>query len=182
MITPAFTKLQRSIVTSSIWLQDDETRLVWITLLALCDRDGIARVSPGILAHTARVSAAGCTAAIEILSSPDPDSRDNGAGQRIERVEGGFLILNYKRVLGEGTREERREYNRESQRKGRAKKKKLTIEQKADLPPANEHRPAGWEIAPPGEAHNGSFEQFQNVRLILTGSHGEEDAVTEGHG
>lgn len=124
MITPAFTKLQRSIVTSSIWLQDAETRLVWITLLALCDRDGIVRASPLGLAHQARVSPEGCHNALELLQSPDGDSRSKEYdGRRIERVDGGFLVLNYTRILGEGAREERRDYNRGKQAEGRARRR-----------------------------------------------------------
>lgn len=124
MITPAFTKLQRSIVTSSIWLQDAETRLVWITLLALCDRDGVVRASPLGIAHQARVTPEGCQKALTLLQSPDEDSRSHEFdGRRIERVDGGFLVLNHNRVMNEGAREERREYNREKQAEGRAKKK-----------------------------------------------------------
>lgn len=124
MLTPAFTKLQRSIVTSSIWLQDADTRLVWITLLALCDRDGIVRASPNGLAHQARVSEEGCHKALELLSQPDSDSRSTEhEGRRIERVDGGFLVLNYQRILSEGARQERRDYNREKQAEGRAKKR-----------------------------------------------------------
>jgi hypothetical protein len=123
MITPAFTKLQRAILTSSIWLQNAETRLVWITILALCDRDGIARCSPMGLAHQARVDPSACESAIEILLAPDPDSRDLGDGRRIERVPGGFFVINYKRTLGEGAREQRREYNREKKRESRARKR-----------------------------------------------------------
>lgn len=123
-LTPAFTKLQRSIVTSSIWLQDMETRLVWITLLALCDRDGIVRASPKQLTHQARVSQEGCEKAIELLQSPDEDSRSmEHEGRRIKRVEGGFLVLNYDRILQEGAREERRGYNRAKKAEERAKKK-----------------------------------------------------------
>lgn len=123
MLTPAFTKLQRSILTSSIWLEDMPTRLVWITLLALCDRDGIARCSPLGLAHQARVEPPLCEAALERLSAPDPDSRDMGDGRRIERVPGGFHVLNYGRILEEGAREDRREYMREAQERSRAKKR-----------------------------------------------------------
>lgn len=123
-LTPAFTKLQRSIVTSSIWLQDMETRLVWITLLALCDRDGIVRASPNGLAHQARVSTEACHKALELLQAPDADSRSHEhEGRRIERVDGGFLLLNYTRILQEGAREERREYNRGKQAEGRAKRR-----------------------------------------------------------
>lgn len=123
MITPAFTKLQRSIVTSSIWLEDMPTRLVWITLLALCDRDGIARCSPAGLAHQARVEPDVCRAALEKFAGPDPDSRDQTDGRRIERVPGGFLLLNHKRILEEGVRENRREYFREKKAEERAKKR-----------------------------------------------------------
>lgn len=124
MITPAFTKLQRSIVSSSIWLQDAETRLVWITLLALCDRDGIVRASPLSLAHQARVSQKGCAHALELFQAPDADSRSmDFEGRRVERVDGGFKLLNYDRILNEGAREERRGYNREKQAESRARKR-----------------------------------------------------------
>jgi len=122
-ITPSFTKLQRSIITSSIWLEEADTRLVWITLLALCDRDGIARCSQRGLAHTARVSQKNCDAALRVLMEPDSDSRDLGDGRRVERVEGGFLILNYLKKIAEGTSEERREYFRDKQAESRARKK-----------------------------------------------------------
>lgn len=120
-ITPAFTKLQRSIVTSSIWLEDAETRLVWITLLAICDRDGIARVSDKMLAHTARVSAEGCEAAIKTLMAPDTDSRDRGDGRRIERVAGGFYVVNYLAKMSEGLSEEQRVSWRTQKAEQRAK-------------------------------------------------------------
>lgn len=170
MITPAFTKLQRSILTSSIWLTDDSTRLVWITLLALCDRDGIARCSLAGLAHMARVDPDKCGLAVETLMAADPDSRDLGDGRRIERVAGGFLLLSYERVLGEGAREERREYMRTKQAEGRAKKraKGKTIrpkhrDDKGDIdreaiPPKE---PYPKDIAPPPELHSGSYEQWQ---------------------
>ena len=122
-ITPAFTKLQRSIITSSIWLEDGETRLVWITLLAICDRDGIARVSDKMLAHTARVSEKGCEVAIKTLMAPDPDSRDRGDGRRIDRVPGGFFIINYLTKLSEGMSEEQRTAWRVQKSEYRAKKK-----------------------------------------------------------
>lgn len=123
MLTPSFTKLQRCIITSSIWLEDNETRLVWITLLALCDRDGVARCSPRGLAHQARVSDAGCEKAVKKLASPDKDSRDMTDGRRIERVEGGYRILNYEAVLSEGAREDRRDYFRQKKAEQRAKAK-----------------------------------------------------------
>ncbi len=101
-----------------------ETRLVWITILALCDRDGIVRVSPLMLIDQARVSNEGGLRAIETLQQPDADSRNSDfEGRRIERVQGGFRVLSYSRILGEGAREERREYNRQKKAESRARKK-----------------------------------------------------------
>lgn len=134
MITPAFTKLQRSIITSSIWLENDATRLVWITLLALCDRDGIARCSQRGLAHTARVTDEQCDAAIAKFLAPDPDSRDLGDGRRIERVPGGFMVLNYTAKLEEGATENRREYFRQKKAEQRARKKEETIRAPGSAP------------------------------------------------
>ncbi len=135
MITPSFTKLQRSIITSSIWLEPDATRLVWITLLALCDRDGVARCSLRGLAHAARVADDDCKLALETLERPDPDSRDMGDGRRVERVAGGFLILNFNRVLEEGRTEERREYLRVKKAESRRKKPAATGRLMHPIPP-----------------------------------------------
>lgn len=124
MFTPAFTKLQRCLITSSIWLQDESTRLVWITLLALCDKDGIARVAPGMLSYTARVSEEDTARAVAILEAPDPGSRNSDfEGRRISRCQGGYQVLNYTRYLSEGVREERRQYFRTKKAESRARQR-----------------------------------------------------------
>ena len=89
-----YTPLFGSIVTSSIWNEDNETRLVWITMLALADCQGIVEGSVPGLAHVARVSTEECRKAIQVLSSPDPDSRTaDHEGRRIHTVDGGWQIL-----------------------------------------------------------------------------------------
>ena len=40
-----YTKLFNSILQSTIWREDDKTRIVWITLLAMADKNGIAETS-----------------------------------------------------------------------------------------------------------------------------------------
>jgi hypothetical protein len=92
-----FTKLFSSIVLSSIWSEDDKTRLVWITLLALSNADGYVSASLPGLASTARVSIPDCECALQKLAAPDPYSRNKDhEGRRIEAVDGGWLILNYR--------------------------------------------------------------------------------------
>lgn len=91
-----YTKLFSDIVDSSIWDEDAETRVVWVTLLALSNADGFVRGSVGWLAGKAHVSKEVCAAAIKKFTEPDIHSRtpDND-GRRIECLEDGWLILNY---------------------------------------------------------------------------------------
>jgi len=96
-----FVKLQSSILDSSIWLEDAETRLVWITMLAMADPDGLVEASVRAIAHRARVTEEGCQRAVQSFQEPDPDSKDREhEGRRVERVDRGFLILNYRKYRG----------------------------------------------------------------------------------
>ena len=89
-----FTKLFSSIVMSSIWSEDDKTRIMWVTMLAMADAQGHVEASVPGLAYTARVSLEDCERALGILSSPDPYSRTKEAeGRRIRVVDGGWSIL-----------------------------------------------------------------------------------------
>lgn len=91
-----YTKLFSDIVDSSIWDEDSDIRVVWVTLLALCNADGFVRGSVGWLAGKAHVSPDKCQEALTKFAAPDPQSRtpDND-GRRIEVLEDGWLILNY---------------------------------------------------------------------------------------
>jgi len=91
-----YTKLFSDIVDSSIWDEDAEVCKVWVTLLALCNADGLVRGSVGWLAAKSRVTNDRCEMALLKFESPDAKSRtpDND-GRRIERLDDGWLILNY---------------------------------------------------------------------------------------
>jgi hypothetical protein len=91
-----FTKLDRGLLQSSVLAEDAETFKVWIVLLAACDDDGVARVSPVFVSSIARLPMDAIETAIKRLSSPDPASRSTVAkGRRIRRVDGGFEVINY---------------------------------------------------------------------------------------
>lgn len=120
-----FTKLWTEITDSSIWNEDDKTRIVWITMLARMGGDSMVRASVGGLAHLARVSREDCEKALTKLESPDPDSRSSHMeGRRIERVEGGFFIINGQKYRDRRGDEERREYMRQYMQKYRKNKLK----------------------------------------------------------
>src|SRR6266446_6345553 len=106
-----FTKLFNTIVTSTIWQEDDKTRIVWITMLAIADADGVVSASIPGLASVANVSVDAARAAVKNLLSTDPDSRAKDfEGRRIEEVDGGWHVLNYIKYRRMLNAEERREY------------------------------------------------------------------------
>lgn len=91
-----FVKIYQTILDSSIWLEDQAVRIVWLTMLAMADSEGFVCASVGGLAHRARVERDDCDRALEVLSSPDPDSKDpSNEGRRIEKVDGGWFVLNH---------------------------------------------------------------------------------------
>ena len=91
-----YTPLFSSIVTSSIWNEDNATRVVWITMLALSDINGVVEGSIPGLAHVARVSLEECEIAINTLMSPDKYSRTSeNEGKRIHAIDGGWQIYNF---------------------------------------------------------------------------------------
>lgn len=115
-----YTKLFNSILASTIWREDDKTRLVWITMLAMAGKDGIVEGSIPGLADFARVSIADCETALKKLMAPDPYSRcQDFEGRRIETVDGGWIILNHRKYRDKMSADERREYLRIKQQEHR---------------------------------------------------------------
>lgn len=107
-----YTKLFGKILDSSIWLEPDPTRIVWITLLAGMDEDGFAHFSAlQNLADRAKVSLEAARTAVEKFQAPDPDSGNPAnEGRRIERVPGGWMILNapyYRELFSRAIKRER---------------------------------------------------------------------------
>lgn len=109
-----FNKLFTKILDSSIWLEPTSTRIVWITLLAAMDQDGYAHFSAiENLASRARVTPAEAEAAVECFLRPDANSGNPANdGRRVERVPGGFLILNAQAHRDLMSREVMREQTR----------------------------------------------------------------------
>lgn len=122
-----YTKLFSSIVHSSIWLEDLETKVLWITLMALMDRQGCVYGSVGGLARTAGISQKRTREILDRFLAPDPDSADlarapEREGRRIEIVDGGWRLLNASHYRAIRDQEERREQNRAAQARARAKR------------------------------------------------------------
>lgn len=120
-----FVKVYGSILDSSIWLEPDGTRLLWLTMLCMADPwSGVVTASIGGLAARARISREACVAGLETLSSPDPDSKNpENEGRRIEKVEGGWRILNHQAYRDRRTRQQ--EQTTERVRRWRQRKAEL---------------------------------------------------------
>ena len=119
-----YTKLFNSILGSTIWREDPATKVVWITLLALTDRDGIAESSVPGLANYAGVGIEETEKALQKFQSPDPYSRTpEFEGRRIEPIDGGWRILNHDKYRFKPSADDIRERDRIRKQKQRDRAK-----------------------------------------------------------
>ena len=148
-----YVKLFGSILKSSVWDESPATRLVWITLLLLADEEGFAQGVERGLARQANVSPEECRAALEVLAAPDVDSQTQDfGGRRIEKVEGGWMVLNYKKYREIRTREQvmaalrqRRKYTADKQLpsgEGKGEREPREVSRASASPSASSSSPA----------------------------------------
>lgn len=123
-----YNKIFTKILDSSIWLETDSTRIVWLTFIAAMDESGFCQfASPANLAHRARVSPEATAEALKVLESPDTNSSDpDHDGRRIERVPGGWMVLNSSKYREIVTRALGQEKTRERVARFRANKRTVT--------------------------------------------------------
>lgn len=116
-----YTKLFSSILSSSIWCEDAATKVVWVTLLAMADQHGEVQASMPGLARFAGVSLEEADRAMEVFMAPDEHSRtEDHEGRRVERIQGGYRLLNHAHYRHLGSADQKREADRERQRRRRA--------------------------------------------------------------
>lgn len=120
-----YNKLFTKILDSSIWLESGPTRLVWLTFLAAMDEDGYVQfAAPANVAHRARVTVEEAEEALRVLESPDKNSSNpTYDGRRVERVPGGWIVLNAKEHRELVTRVVQREQTNERVRRFRERKR-----------------------------------------------------------
>lgn len=122
-MSEAWTKLFHSITNSTIWGEDSDTRVVWVTMLAMADRNGYVGASLTGLAREAVVPLESAERALAKFLAPDPYSRSQEhEGRRIAVADRGWVILNYGRFRDMRDEEARREYERKRKREQRRPK------------------------------------------------------------
>lgn len=120
MEVSGYTKLFSSILMSSIWEESTETRLVWVTLLALADQNGHVDGTVKSLARVSRVSLEECQKALDCLLGPDPLDRSGVAeGRRIVPEQGGWRLVNHAAYRAKMSADERRERDKIRKREAR---------------------------------------------------------------
>lgn len=92
-----FSLLWSHILDSTLWSSGTkEDRLVWITLLAMKDKNGEVHASLPGLARRAIVTLEECQTAIKFLCSPDPLSHNKAEeGRRLVEIDGGWRIVSH---------------------------------------------------------------------------------------
>jgi uncharacterized phage protein (TIGR02220 family) len=118
-----WTPLWSKVVDSSIWMEDKNTRILFVTMLAIKDRDHVVRYSAFELSRKANLTEQEVMDALEVLKQPDTRRLEpqEFEGRRIERVKDGWLMLNgekYRKAIQELYR---REYKRTKQAEYREK-------------------------------------------------------------
>ena len=128
MIAPMpYTKLDAGIIFSTIWREPHTTVRVWITMLAMKNRRGEVLASVPGLADVARVTIAECAAALATFQEPDEYSRtQDNDGRRIERIEGGWLVLNHEKYRNLEDTDDRRRKNAIRQQRHRDRRNGVT--------------------------------------------------------
>jgi hypothetical protein len=121
-----YAKIFQSIFKSSIWDLDPVTKLIWISLVIMSDKDGYIKRTPSGLAKEIGVSQPELEAALEIFKSPDPlSSTPDNEGRRISMPSLTEIYILNKEIYKERMSEEdRRRQKTEWQANDRAKKKR----------------------------------------------------------
>lgn len=145
-----YNKIFTKILDSSIWLESNPTRIVWFTFLAAMDEDGFVQfASIANVAHRAIVDLPDAEKAILVLESPDADSSDkSNDGRRIERVPGGWIVLNAAKYRSIVTRAAQQEKTRERVARFRANKKSGNAVCNGPVTPSETGAVSGSEAEP----------------------------------
>lgn len=177
-----FTKLFSTITDSSIWCEDSDTRVVWVTMLAMADSGGrVLAAIPG-LAKRAAVSIEATKKALGKFLAPDEYSRDKEHdGRRIREIDGGWLLLNYGKYREARNDDERKAYMREYMKQYRkqhvnnvSENKPPLAKEEADIEADREEEKekkkysvaflAFWDAYPKKQAKGAAWKRWQQSR------------------
>lgn len=180
-----YTKLFSLILDSTVWETDLPVKVMWITMLAMADQDGIVEASVPSLAKRAGVSREECERALTFFLSPDPDSRTkDNEGRRIESIDGGWKLLNHAKYRHRASLEDIRLKAAERQRRLRALKKAqsrdvtdVTLGHASNDIASPSHRIASKITKPSRPSDSGPSEDFDGFWAMYPKRQGKASAL-----
>jgi hypothetical protein len=94
-----YVKIFDSIIKSSVWDTDPETRITWITCLLLCDQNGNFTATRRYIAREANLPQDRVDAALDLLLAPDIDSTTpDECGRRLDYCGNNtWHVVNYQK-------------------------------------------------------------------------------------
>jgi hypothetical protein len=118
-----FVKIFGSILRSSVWDLDPQSCKLWVTLLAMADEHGFVKGTEGGVAALARLSREETRRALTLFEEPDIESQDQDyGGRRIEKVEGGWMVLNLPKYREIRTHKQLKDAERQKRKRSNDKK------------------------------------------------------------
>lgn len=177
-----YNKLFTKILDSSIWLESTPTRIVWLTMIAVMDEVGFAQfASVGNVAHRARVTLEEANKALHTLESPDPASSDpaNG-GKRLQRLPGGWLVLNAEKHRAIVSRVVVQEQTRARVRKFRQRLKEEHLQEKPRQSHKGKRRSVTQsnDFVTPSNGRNGTQNHNQSTDPLVRTDNPERETRT----
>lgn len=143
-----YVKLFGSILDSTVWKLPPAITKVWITMLAMADRDGIVEASVPGVAHRAIVPLAVAEKAIAIFQAPDPHSKTpDKEGRRIEAVPRGWRLINFESYRELQSLDDRRKKNADRQQRHRDRHKATGVTPDVTLRNASSHSVTGRDAS-----------------------------------
>lgn len=93
----SWTPLWSTIVNSSLWGEPKEVKVLFVTMLALKDADGVVWGTLDGMARLSNLTLEETREAMRVLESPDTrsDTKQDYDGRRVEVVDGGWSVLNH---------------------------------------------------------------------------------------
>jgi len=99
--------LHDTLLSSSVLAEGPDVVAVWALLIASADRNGESELTMPFVASVLRIEEARVEKAFEVLSSPDPKSRNKEAeGRRIQPLDsGGWVLVSHAKYRERASRQ-----------------------------------------------------------------------------
>lgn len=164
-----FTKLFDGLTESTVWVEPYPTRVLWVAMLSWADQLGrVQGTIPGI-ARRAGITLEECEAAVQSFMSPDRYSRTpDHEGRRIEKIDGGWRLLNHAKYRGMRDDAERKRYQADWVAEKRRREREIRRQHKSTKVDSRQCRPKSTQAEAEAEAERSSEAKASDASVTPT--------------